>query len=106
MQNRPKMVPGRCLGGAWGLPGASRGQVQGGFHTQPKIDETTDGSRDVLGGNIAAILGPQRAQKSAKNATFWENGGPRVVIFLIFAGTGPANHFSIDFFKRKINNKR
>ena len=37
IQNRPKMMPGRCLGDTRGLPGASGGSVRAVFQTQLKI---------------------------------------------------------------------
>ena len=39
---------------------------------------------------------PQGTPKSTKIGTLGENGGPRAVIFLIFAEKGAATHFFID----------
>ena len=49
---------------------------------------------------------PQGTPKSTKNCTLGENGGPRAVIFSIFAEKGAATHFFIDFssiFDQKID---
>ena len=49
---------------------------------------------------------PQGTPKSTKNGTLGENGGPRAVIFSIFAEKGAATHFFIDFssiFDQKID---
>ena len=58
------MLPGRCLGDALGLPGASQGPVRAGFQTQPKIDEKMGGFWEAAGTSREAPRDPKIHQKS------------------------------------------
>ena len=63
IQDRPKMVPGRCLGDTRGLPGASRGLVLACVQTGLKIYEKLKAS----GGRPGCPGKPPGTQRDLKN---------------------------------------
>ena len=63
IQNRPKMVPRRCLGDTRGFPGASPGPVRACVHTELQIYEKLKAS----GGRPGYPRKPPGSQRDPKN---------------------------------------
>ena len=109
--NRFKMVSGRCLGDARGLPRASpgtfRGLIRGSFQTQLQIyAKFKDSGR--LPGRPGSPPGPQRNPKNQLKVEFLLKKGVPIATFCRFSCTTPVftifARFSIDF-SRKIDDK-
>ena len=71
IQNRFKMVSGRCLGDVQGIPGAFRGPVRAGFQTQLQIEARIKGFWEAPRTSREAPGDPEEPQKSSKNRVFW-----------------------------------